>query len=218
MTPIPPDIADMLADLRTQLTAALAFLTGVVPTDAEIVTAVKDLDRRCDNAEMKLAEAHAALDAMPASSAPECDTPAQRIRYATSAWRDEREEASNLATLCQDAHHALDAAGVPSVAGAPGGGTPAQRIELLACELKAARWFDLVDLRSALNMTDPRIPDAKVLEAAAERITSTPPVHSAGVQEAIRSLLDEMDGCATAGVLASPHIVDALRALIGVPK
>ena len=78
---------------------------------------------------VELAEAHAALDAMPASSAPDCDTPARRIRYATSAWLDERKEASHLATLCQEAHSAL------SLAGTPNEGTPAERIHRLSVEL-----------------------------------------------------------------------------------
>jgi hypothetical protein len=102
--------------------------------------------------------------------------------------------------------------------GEPDGMWPAERLmERATCDLNESA-LNLGALRGALSMTDPRIPEARVLEAATARITSTPPVHSAGVQEAIRSLLDEMDGCATAGVSASPHIVDALRALVGVPK
>jgi hypothetical protein len=94
------------------------------------------------------------------------------------------------------------------------------RVRAVLDQRDAARWegFDLVDLREALNMTDPRIPESRVLEAAAQRITSTPPVHSAGVQEAIRSLLDEMDECAEAGGAASTLVIAALRALVGVPK
>lgn len=63
-----------------------------------------------------------ALDAMPCTRAPDLDTPADRILYATRAWQEEREESSRYAAMLQETHDVLDAAGVPRE------GTPAERI------------------------------------------------------------------------------------------
>ena len=87
-------------------------------SDAEVVEAVRRLVER-DATDAGLAEA---LDALPCSRVPDCDTPADRIRYATLAWLAEREAAAHLARLCQEAHEALDGIGAPSP------GTPAERI------------------------------------------------------------------------------------------
>ena len=55
---------------------------------------------------------------------PDCDL-AGWIRYAVRGWMAERAEGNHLADLCQNAHNALTAAGVPNE------GTPAERIEVL---------------------------------------------------------------------------------------
>jgi hypothetical protein len=75
--------------------------------------------------EMEIAAAHQALDAMPGTRAPEVDTVAERVRFATRQWLDERAEASHLASLCQLAHDALDHFGLPT-------GKPHERIHALA--------------------------------------------------------------------------------------
>jgi len=100
----------------------LEFLVEDVKTLAE---KKEQLRRERDAMQVSLDLANEALDALPCSAAPDLDTPAQRIRYATSAWLAEREEAAHLAQLCQDAHTVLD-----EVRGAESG-TPAQRIRWL---------------------------------------------------------------------------------------
>lgn len=90
--------------------------------------------------------AHEALDAMPAATAPDCVTPAQRIKYATHAWLDERKEAAHLATLCQDAHDALTEAGIGRE------GTPADRIGRLVAARREQE--DLDDIGALLTKRD----------------------------------------------------------------
>lgn len=111
-------------------------------------------------------ETLAALRDLPISKAPDLDTPAARIRYATSAWRSEREEGSHLATLAQDAHDALDALGVMEV------GTVAARIKALRADgaIQAWRTEDevLALLRAYEGSTVERV-QAVLAELATER-------------------------------------------------
>ncbi len=82
-------------------------------------------------ARLAIKAAHDALtEVMPCSTVPDCDTVEARILYAASAWKSEREEASHLAQLCQDAHDVLHELGVPGE-DADGRGKPADRIRLM---------------------------------------------------------------------------------------
>ena len=181
----------------------------------EIVNAVSAIAGERVRARDEVRAAHTALDAMPASSAPDCDTPAQRIRYATSAWLDERKDASSLAQLCQNAHETLDAAEVPNE------GTPAERIRRLVTianrRAEEAVDLDLHQLRDALGL-DARTPDLTVIRAAVDRVVDGPPKPTRGPAAAVTELFDHMHEAAEDNIPVSPHVVAALRALVGVPS
>lgn len=118
---------------RTRLAVALATY-GAEDIAAEHTTAADDDDliehvlalreaaEQSEARQQQIDAAHRALDKMPSATAPDCNTPAERIRYATSAWQSEREEASHLAALCQGAHDALTELGDCTE------GTPSERI------------------------------------------------------------------------------------------
>lgn len=130
--PAPSRPAERPANLSPELLAIQRACEGQVITadltlsPSQVVGAVYDLVELLKNRGRHLDDAAAALDSMPCTVGPELDSLAKRIRYATSAWLSERKEASELATLCDDAHAALDAMGVPAK------GAPAARIRAFA--------------------------------------------------------------------------------------
>ena len=132
-----------LLDFRRTLHDILGFRFGLpTATDEQIVEEVLAVVKRADDAEQELAKVHEALDEAgvpakhpePVVGAGVAIAAADRVRLLSAVVSlDERKEASNLATLCQDAHDALTAAGLPEC------GTHADRIRALAAQRDEAR-------------------------------------------------------------------------------